>query len=144
MNLANKNIQLALIQLLSEGQEVEVPAHGMSMFPLLKPGDILLVSPGKPQKGDIGVFISQNKLIAHRIYALKNKTYHFKGDGLIHSDPPVSNTNVLGTVIGRRRNNKYSNCNKGWFLIFKKLMPHCTFITGRLFFYSGRIRAKLS
>ncbi|MCU4155458.1 S24/S26 family peptidase [Carboxylicivirga sp. A043] len=143
MNLANKNIQEALIQLLQEGKQVEVPAHGMSMYPLLKPGDILFVSPQKPEKGDIGVFISQNVLIAHRVYKQENATYYFKGDGLVFADRPVNTTEVIGTVVSRKRHNKDKSCHKGLFWIFKKTMPQLTFITGRLFYYMGRIQLKL-
>ena len=143
MSLENKNIQTTLIHFLQEGKQVEVPAFGMSMFPLLLPGDVLLVNPVKPQKGDIGVFIGQRKLIAHRVYKISNNAYHFKGDGLIYPDHPVPYEKVLGTVISRRRNNETKNCKKGWFRVFKRLMPQLTFYTGRLFFYSGRIKTKL-
>lgn len=144
MNLANKNIQTALIQLLKEGKQVEVPAHGMSMFPLLLPGDILLVSPEKPEKGDIGVFISNNIIIAHRVYRIINSTYYFKGDGLINADRPVNSEDVIGIVMNRRRNTKVKSCTNGLFLIFKKIMPHFTFITGHLFYYLGRIKTKIN
>jgi signal peptidase I len=144
MNSTNKNIQDTLIQLLQDGKQVEVPAHGMSMFPLLQPGDILLVNPTKPKLGEIGIFLSQDILIAHRVYKIDNTAYYFKGDGLIYADRPISPSRILGVVVNRKRNSKNRDCNKGWFLLFKKAMPSLTFITGRLFFTIGRIYTKLN
>ncbi|TRX63008.1 S24/S26 family peptidase [Carboxylicivirga sp. M1479] len=140
--MANDQIQETLIQLLREGQTVEVPAHGMSMFPLLLPGDRLLISPVKPQIGQIGVFIGMNKLIAHRLIKIDNKTYFFKGDGVFHSDEPVHSDLVLGVVTQRKRGERISSCNNRKFKIFQYTMPKLTSILGSWFYYLGRLHLK--
>jgi len=141
--LPDKKIQDTLIKLLKSGHEVEVPASGLSMFPLLLPGDKLLVSPGRIQIGDIGVFISNKILIAHRLYKIENELYFFKGDGLIYPDQPINASNVIGIVKQRKRGNNIKNCKSFSFRAFKKCMPHLSFITGRFFFYCGRIYWRL-
>jgi hypothetical protein len=141
--LANKQLQNTFIQLLKDGHPIEVPAHGMSMFPLLLPGDILLVEPTKPKIGEIGIFISNQILIAHRLCNIDNNFYHFKGDAIIHFDLPIPHNQVLGTVMGRRRKKLTKSSSKGSFNLFSKIIPKTTLISGRLFFYSGRIYTKI-
>lgn len=141
--MVNHQLQITLIQLLKDGHQVEVPAFGMSMFPLLLPGDNLLVQPSIPKVGDIGVFVCNQLLIAHRLYKIEDNYYYFKGDGLIFPDRPISVDHVLGTVTGRKRRNKTTICESGVFRLFRKFMPELTFLTGHLFFYSGRIYSKI-
>ncbi|MBK3515820.1 S24/S26 family peptidase [Carboxylicivirga marina] len=139
MKLAKHNIQKALIELLKDGQQVEVPAHGMSMFPLLKPGDSLLVKPCLPNIGDISVFIKGELLIAHRLIKITGNTYFFKGDGLIFPDKPVEKQDVLGVVTQRKRGKNIRSTNGYTYRLFKFLMPKLTFLTGRFFYYAGRV-----
>lgn len=141
--MANKQIIAVLIQLLREGQTAEVPASGISMYPLLQPGDLLLVHPQKPEIGDIGVFISGEKIIAHRLLKFSDDTYYFKGDSLIITDRPVKKEDILGTVIQRKRNNKSKNASSLVFRTFKKHMPKMTFVLGRLFNTYARIHQKI-
>ncbi len=133
----------ALIQLLKDGQQVEVPASGLSMYPLLRPGDKLMVIPQLPQKGEIGVFCKQGILIAHRLIRRDTQTFYFKGDGLIYADSPTPLEDVLGTVISRKRKNKLTTFNHPYFKLFKKIIPPVSAFSGRVFFYSALIHHKL-
>ncbi|MBR8536294.1 S24/S26 family peptidase [Carboxylicivirga sediminis] len=142
--MADTKLQITLKKLLQDGHQVEVPAHGISMYPLLHPGDKVVVIPKLPQTGDIGVFCHQDILIAHRLIKTDNCHYYFKGDALIRSDTPVKAKDVLGTVVARKRNNKTTSTNQLLFRLFKKLMPKLTPITGRPFNYYGRIHYKLT
>ncbi|MBS2211144.1 S24/S26 family peptidase [Carboxylicivirga mesophila] len=142
--MADTKLQITLKKLLQDGHQVEVPAHGISMYPLLHPGDKLIVIPKLPDIGDIGIFNNQEILIAHRLIKTDNHYYYFKGDGLIKADTPIEAKNVLGTVIARKRNNKTTSVNHLLFKLFKKLMPKLTPITGRPFYYYGRIHHKLT
>lgn len=142
--MADPKLQITLIKLLQDGHQVEVPAHGISMYPLLHPGDKLIVIPQLPKTGDIGVFCHQDILIAHRLIKADNCHYYFKGDALIKSDNPVKASDVLGTVVARKRNNKTTSTNQLLFRLFKKLIPKLSCITGRFFYYYGRIHHKLT
>jgi hypothetical protein len=141
--LTNQLLNKALVQLLKDGQQVEVPASGLSMFPLLRPGDNLVVKPQLPQIGDIGVFSKHQILIAHRLINTTDKTFYFKGDALINPDSPTSIDDVLGTVVARKRGSKVILISHPYFKLFKRLIPVVSFFTGRLFFYCSRIQYKL-
>ncbi|WP_439183715.1 S24/S26 family peptidase [Carboxylicivirga taeanensis] len=142
--MAKQKLQQTLIELLKEGHQVEVPAKGMSMYPLLQPGDKLLVKPIRPQVGDIGVFCKNNQLIAHRLIHFSNNTYYFKGDALTRYDSATTAQEVLGTVIARKRGKKQETCHQSIFKLFKILIPKFTIITGHLFYYCGRLHNKIS
>ncbi len=141
--MVKQQLQSALMQLLKEGQRVAVPAHGMSMYPLLRPGDTLLVEPRPPLIGDIGVFYHNGLLVAHRLLHQKGNIYYFKGDGLIMPDAPVESGKVLGTVTQCTRKNRAISCNTFSFRLFKRFIPYTHAFSGRLFFYLGRISLRL-
>nr|WP_321408336.1 S26 family signal peptidase [uncultured Carboxylicivirga sp.] len=114
-----------IVDLLKEGKTTEIQAHGISMFPLLLPGDKLKISPeGNYTKGDIIVFKGTETLIAHRIITISDTKVMCKGDSLFSADPILSQQDILGKVIGRTRKNSYQSVNHWIFRISKQLMPH--------------------
>ena len=141
--MANQKIKNLLIQLLKEGQQARVPAYGISMYPLLRPGDQLLVEPTKPEIGDIAVFDRGDVLVAHRVYKIRQDNYFLKGDSLIHADTPVHINHILGVVIARYRKNKCMAHNNISFRLFKLIIPRCTFTLGRPLYYYARLHQKL-
>lgn len=141
--MANTKIKDTLVNLLQAGQEAMVPAYGISMYPLLRPGDKLLVKPIKPRIGDIAVFDREDVLVAHRVYKIIDDIYLLKGDSLILADSPVHKTKILGIVTERNRGNKVTSSRNVYFRILKHLMPKYTFILGRPFHYYARLHQKL-
>ncbi len=142
MNLNKNHIREVLIQLLKEGRTAEVPASGISMYPLLHPGDVLTVEPRLPEVGEIGVFDNGEVLISHRLLKRQGRDYYFKGDSLIFPDKVVSEENVLGLVVERKRGDSKSECNGFVFRFFEKIMPAVSPYTGRLLFYFARAHQK--
>ncbi|MCU4163582.1 S24/S26 family peptidase [Carboxylicivirga caseinilyticus] len=113
-----------IVDLLKEGKTTEIQAHGISMFPLLLPGDKLKISPERTYaKGDIIVFKGKETLIAHRIISISNTKVICKGDSLFSTDPILSEQGILGKVIGRTRKNSYRSVNHWIFRFAKQLMP---------------------
>ncbi len=141
--MANQKIKNILVELLKEGHKAEVHASGISMYPLLRPGDKLLVTPAKPATGDIAVFDRGDTLVAHRVYKIINGFCFLKGDSLIYADPPIPENKILGIVTERFRKNKHLKTTDFSFKVLKFIMPQCTFILGRLFHYYARIHQKL-
>ncbi len=113
------------INLLSEGRTTEIPAYGISMFPILLPGDVLTIHPETYyQTGDIVVFKGASTLIAHRIIKIKDSTITCKGDSMIATDQPLKQSAILGKVIARNRKGKYRSVNHWTFRLAKRIMPH--------------------
>lgn len=112
------------IQLLKEGKTTELVANGISMFPMLHPGDTLIIQPRQNIKlGDVIVFKGSDILVAHRIVRIENDQVYCKGDSLFSMDPPIFIEDILGKVVERRRQNKVKSLDTGIRKLFAKQMP---------------------
>ncbi|GAO31681.1 signal peptidase I [Geofilum rubicundum] len=90
-----------LDDLLSKGQPVQVSVRGMSMFPLLMKGDVVLVKPVTYEalcKGDIVVFERNDIWVAHRLVRKSDGNLQTYGDGNRLVDPPLPFGRVKGVV----------------------------------------------
>ena len=102
---------------IKNGHAVQTLASGYSMFPFLRKGDLLTVEPvsmDKIKRGDVVVFESEEKWIAHRVISISNflNTIELtlRGDTRLHKDPIVHLENYVGKVVGFKRNGK-DNCS---------------------------------
>jgi hypothetical protein len=142
LNLDNRTkITQAAIHLLKQGQAADIPASGLSMFPILLPGDTLRVQPLQPEsltKGAIVVFQESDRLIAHRFIRLKKNTLYTKGDGLKKFDPPLKKELLLGVVSHRIRGQHVSSFSSSLQKNTAKLTSWLTPISGFLSFYLAR------
>jgi signal peptidase I len=100
---------------LESGNSVELLTSGYSMFPTLRPGDKVLVSPISenisPVPGDILIIKDDNILVLHRLIEIgKNnvgKTVFITcGDSMNESDSPVMGDQIVGIAGSFTRNNK--------------------------------------
>ena len=99
-------IGLAL-KLLAEGRKVEIEVSGMSMAPLIRRGDRIVVAPVREDElavHDIVVVRTDGKLLAHRVVALA--PLRTKGDLADEVDPEWPTDSVVGRVIGVRRDQR--------------------------------------
>lgn len=94
-----------------QGYAVQTIASGYSMFPYLRKGDILTVQPipmAKIKRGDIVVFESGEKWIAHRVIKIRNSAegleFLLRGDTCVAFDPIVNEGNYVGVVSTCERN----------------------------------------
>lgn len=117
---AEKSAEL-IISILSSGHYVELPASGYSMFPALRPGDLVTVSPiseeGLFEPGIVVVYRKDNSFIMHRIIKITENsggeiTIETKGDSLLKKDQPVSIENYLGIAVSFKRNQKERKIRK--------------------------------
>ena len=90
---------------IKNGHAVQTLASGYSMFPFLRKGDLLTVEPVSMDKiklGDIVVFESKEKWIAHRVINIRGNTegleFLLRGDTCIEFDPAVDKENYIGSV----------------------------------------------
>jgi len=105
---ANRADFLELSQeLLDRGALIRFRAHGRSMHPFIKNGDILIVEPMKGKSPDIGDVIfyrhPDDTLTAHRLVKINdcggNAVLFTKGDYLHNLDLPVQPEQVIGRVV---------------------------------------------
>ena len=82
-----------------------IPVGGASMWPTLRDGDRVVVSPGEPlQFGDIAAFVGRDrKLVVHRYVGRRKGSQRFLGDACSDMDRPVEPDAVLGRVTRYER-----------------------------------------
>lgn len=86
---------------------MDVPAEGMSMYPLIKEGDVcrfISLKEATVRKGDIILFQdSSGKLVAHRFLCIQFSgnvgMYLFKGDTNVGFDEPISDEQMIGKLV---------------------------------------------
>ena len=78
-----------------------VRIHGRSMYPALRNGERVLVSPVAYDElvvGDLIVFHDGRGIICHRLIRKANHLLYMKGDTNLWADPPVLWSQALGRV----------------------------------------------
>lgn len=91
------------------GEAHYLPVRGMSMLPLLRDGDYLLLAHGNRdiRRGDIVVFQRPDGLIAHRVLQIldreSGRALLTKGDYVSGIDPQIAAEELLGRVLAVRR-----------------------------------------
>jgi signal peptidase I len=98
-------LELATEALTSFGK-IRLPVTGSSMFPALRPGDLLEIRrTERPiQAGEVVVFEYHGRLVAHRMVGSDGDMLISRGDRLRHPDRLVPRAAILGvaTAIERR------------------------------------------
>lgn len=96
------------------GHSVKTIASGTSMFPFLRKGDLLTIEPvlmDEIKRGDVVVFESEEKWIAHRVIKIHSNDglteFTTRGDARVSNDPPVRKENYIGIVSYLERNNTF-------------------------------------
>lgn len=85
-----------------------LPSGGYSMFPILMPGDELILSKRSIhdiRKGDIVVVAYPSKTVGHRVVAVNDSGIVTRGDNCRSVDPMVSPEHIIGVVVACVRNN---------------------------------------
>ena len=108
-------------ELLDRGGLLRFQAHGRSMHPFIKNGDIILVEPRNGNSVGIGDIIFYRRpdgsSAAHRLVKITGKKDGLilitKGDALRFVDPPVTSGQVMGRVINIEGNGRTLKLN-GW------------------------------
>lgn len=97
----------ALIELLTavheKGADFRFTATGISMYPTIRKGDIITISPlngAEPVSGDVVAFRhpESGMLIVHRIIHEDSDTFMAKGDNVPEPDELVPKANLLGVI----------------------------------------------
>ena len=89
--------------------EVRLKVTGASMLPAIWPGDILAVErqdSAELRPGQIVLCLRAGELMAHRMIRRTGDCLVTRGDSLLHSDPPVRASEVVGQVTCILRNGR--------------------------------------
>jgi hypothetical protein len=86
-------------------------ATGFSMFPFIRDGDIITLSPLHGHYylfGKVAAFYDQGagNFIVHRVISIRHGSYIFKGDNVNHIDGLIPPENILGIVTKIERGGK--------------------------------------
>lgn len=113
--------QALLREALQRSGTLVLPAQGISMAPVLKAGDRLVVAPLGPEGPQVGQVVAlwhHGHLVAHRIVALRPSPQGLwlltKGDTRSLADPEVPSSSVLGVVEAYERGGKRHPIPGGW------------------------------
>jgi signal peptidase I len=93
--------------LLGEGKTIRIEASGYSMYPSIRPGNIIHIKAiSEPEKVDVGDIIAwqrEKDMVVHRLvhrYRHDDDCHYItRGDSAISSDKPVSFNDVAGKVV---------------------------------------------
>jgi signal peptidase I len=115
----------AASSLLAEGKEISITAGGYSMWPAIKPGDRIILSPPDPDKplntGRVVALRRDGGFVVHRITAIQRGKlttfYKTQGDTSIIPDPWTTEKDVAGQAREIIRGDKTMK-------ISRRSMPH--------------------
>lgn len=111
-------------ELLSRGTTVRFRPSGRSMYPSIREGELITVEPVVPSDvklGDIVLYGTERGLIAHRVVEVSNRAagfslrasssrdvlvFQLRGDASLSCDQPVVAHQILGRVVGVKRNGR--------------------------------------
>jgi hypothetical protein len=85
------------------GRQSRVPIEGTSMWPVLQPGDVAVISHGRRgfRVGDVLAYrLEERAIVVHRLLrCLPGDALQMAGDNRPLADPPLSPDGVLGRVV---------------------------------------------
>jgi signal peptidase I len=94
---------------LDSGAPLELKVLSGSMWPSIRPGDIVRAAPlsGRPRLGDIVLIEMAGRRVVHRIRGLGATLAATKGDSSTALDPPVSNNSVVARIEAVKRGTRW-------------------------------------
>ena len=116
----NENNELSLsgpafVELAQSVLKKELPfrfrATGFSMYPFIRDGDIITISPLRNEAlrfGDVVAFVHPKlgNLIIHRIFGRRKNSFHIKGDNVPFSNGFVPRKSIIGRITKVEREGK--------------------------------------
>jgi signal peptidase I len=108
-------------EILRQGGSFQFRAHGSSMTPFIRNGDLLTIAPvdaASLEIGDVALYRTRrDRIIAHRVVGRTTQggelVIETRGDARLASDMPVSGDRVLGRVVRIRQGGRVYRLDRG-------------------------------
>lgn len=133
-------------EIIGQGRSVQIIASGYSMFPFLRKGDLLTVEPvpmDKIKRGDVVVFESEQKWVAHRVIQINHNPegieFLLRGDTCFAFDPPVNKENFIGAVSEFQRLNYQRKLNG----IYRRIWAKFALLKFHMYPFVARIHLRI-
>jgi GNAT superfamily N-acetyltransferase len=122
-------------EILRQGGSFQFRAHGSSMAPFIRDGDLLTVVPCDPaglEIGDVALYRThRERIVAHRVVDKSAQrgewTLVTQGDARLHPDRPVRGDRLLGRIARIQRGDRACHLDRGpWRLaarLWVRLLP---------------------
>lgn len=128
--LINKETAELLIHAIHRYGNLDLPAHGCSMFPLIRKGQICRFVPCDSsllKRGDIALFRTMNgQLVAHRFCRFETidsqSCLIFKGDTNLYPDEPVSEGQLIGKLTAIHKGNDAVHVTDSAVMLWSRLI----------------------
>jgi hypothetical protein len=95
---------------LEKGNTLRLRLRGRSMFPRLRPGDVLGITTARRYAaGDILAYVQGGEVVVHRLQNDDLETggrLALRGDAWLRADPPIPRERVLGRVTSIHRSGR--------------------------------------
>lgn len=93
-------------RLLEEGNSIRIPANGYSMFPIIYPGDTIVITPiddpSTLQVGEVIAWKREHDLVVHRLISMQRRderiVFTTRGDSTLSPDQPIITETLAGRV----------------------------------------------
>ena len=101
-------------QILNKGGKLSFKAHGSSMLPFIKSGDVISLEPVAEKSLTVGTIVlyksDQTQMVAHRVVKRRVKNGQIflsvKGDAHLHSDQLVTGEQIIGKITEIKRDSR--------------------------------------
>jgi signal peptidase I len=113
-NVAKRDLAAEIVR---QFGEVRLKVTGTSMLPSVWPGDILTVQRRRSndiQTGEVVLCYRNQGFVAHRLVDRRGAQFITRGDSMPQPDPPFSEDEILGPVIGILRKGRAINPSPNW------------------------------
>ena len=116
-------------EILRQGGSFQFRAHGSSMVPFIRDGDLLTVAPTDPGSIEVGQVVlfrtRRDRLLAHRLVRKSHLggewILEMQGDARLSSDRPVPGERVLGRVVRVQRDGRIHHPDRALWLLAARL-----------------------
>lgn len=121
MALAGPEFSELAAEILRHGHALRFQAHGGSMVPFIRDGDVVEVQTidgATIRRGNVVLCRNEGRVVVHRVIGVERKndqaTLVIQGDALARPDGRIPPEDVLGQVVAVERGGKRIELNGGW------------------------------
>lgn len=127
-------------ELLQDKKKIQIKASGCSMLPLFREGDEFIIEQpdnANLRKGDILIYLKENKLIVHRLHSiLPNNKLLLWGDFNRQPDLPIEKSEIIAKATHFIRDKKTIKLDQLRFKIYGKCIITAAPLSNNILFYS--------